>query len=317
MKIFDLVSPLCFVASADSLSLRSQSRGQEVIEPYNNHFLEAPALDLKSVKIPEVSPNDWMNFEQSLVQSAYSRYIDSDSIKSSTDFLESQFRELGLDVSLDRFPTPGGDGKRVTSNVIGRLTGSTSESVLMGAHYDDLPIEGEAPGADDNASGVATLLSVARALAGFKPKRNIIFVAFSGEEQGMIGSGHFVYSAAPNMDITSAIIMDQNGNPGKSRGVILESVGKSQRDFHIIDTIADSMDGSLTRPVVNYNGFGSDHVPLANAGIPSVLVIERENMKFAKTYGHTSRDDLSNIDPVFGSGIANTVLRAVVRLAME
>lgn len=296
------------------ISVRDSSTGAELIEPYTNHNLAAPSGHLRRPRSSMILPVNWMNLEEGLVNSADSRHVNNPSIDSSARFITDKFAEVGLVVQIDEF-TPPGSSKPI-KNIVGKLVGSSSESVLVGAHYDDLPSTGPAPGADDNASGVATLLSVAEALSGSKPKRNIIFVAFSGEEQGTLGSSHFAEILAPTMNIKDAIILDQNGNPGSSRRVILEALGKSDENQRIIDTLADSMDADLTRPVVNYQGFGSDHVPLSHAGIPSVLVIESENMKFAKEYGHTARDDLSHIDASYGSSIAQTVLEAVTRLAM-
>jgi aminopeptidase-like protein len=313
MKIFCwlFLSPLV-LTYVKSVRVRD---GQEVIERYINNNSAAPYRNLRLLKIPDITPTDWISYENNVVHSAFSRYSVGESIGSTANFIESNLRVLGFDVEFDYFAAYEGGEPKQLKNIYGRLLGSIPETILIGAHYDDLPSSGPAPGADDNASGVATMLSVARSLSGFKPKRNIVFVAFSAEEQGTIGSTHFAEKIAPTMNIVSAIILDQNGNPGATRSIIMESVGKSDSNLRIIDTIADSLDKSLNGAVVNYKGFGSDHVPLANKGIPAVLVIERENMQFASKYGHTSRDDLSNIDGSFGSGIANTVLETVVRLA--
>lgn len=315
MKILGwaFLSPFAF-EFGHCVSVRAGSSNSEVIEPYTNRNLAAPSRSLRSIRVPDITPADWMTYEEGIVKSASSRFLTSDSITSAADFIESNLRVLGYDVEFDAFepPIPGKPAK----NIIGRRVGATSETVLIGAHYDDLPSSGPAPGADDNASGVATLLSVARALSSLRPKRNIVFVAFSGEEQGMVGSAHFARSVAPGMNIVASIILDQDGNPGTSRSLILESVGETEDNLRLMDTIADSMDKNLGTPVVNFKGFGSDHVSMSSAGIPAVLAIERDNMKFAKEYGHTSRDDLSVIDDTFGSAIANTILQAVVRLAM-
>jgi Zn-dependent M28 family amino/carboxypeptidase len=179
---------------------------------------------------------------------------------------------------------------------------------------------GSSPGADDNASGVATLLSVARVLSQSSTpyKRNIIFVAFSGEEQGLIGSSHFAEKRAPSMNIKSAIILDQDGNPGRDWGIIFESVGSNTGQLKIIDTLAESTDKKIGNVSTSYDGFGSDHVSLTEIGhIPSVLVIERDNMEFAKEYGHTSNDTIAHVDPIYGSAIARTVAEAIARLAND
>merc|ERR1719408_387439 len=108
-------------------------------------------------------------------------------------------------------------------NVIGRLEGTEKphEYVVLGAHYDSVPYTGAAPGADDNGSGVAALLLAAEALAKFPHKRSILFVSFSGEEEGLLGSRAFVQDQvktdSKNM-MKGAIIMDQIGFTRSAKG---------------------------------------------------------------------------------------------------
>ena len=114
-----------------------------------------------------------------------------------------------------------GRGRSTLRNVIGVLPGSKAEwkgqSALLTAHYDHLGLgwpdvhkgdEGKLhPGADDNASGVAVLLELAKALAsGEKPQRTIVFVAFAGEEAGLLGSKHYVEHPAFPLDKTIGVI---------------------------------------------------------------------------------------------------------------
>ena len=101
---------------------------------------------------------------------------------------------IGTDVVRQKAPA---------GNVVGILEGSDtvlkSQAIVLGAHYDHLGVGGEGslapregeihPGADDNASGVAGLLELARTLsASPRPKRTVVFIAFSGEEEGLLGS---------------------------------------------------------------------------------------------------------------------------------
>jgi hypothetical protein len=96
--------------------------------------------------------------------------------------------------------TSGKDRTLVARNVAGVLAGSdpklATEAVVLGAHLDHLGIVGGAvhPGADDNASGVAALLEIARAVASSRerPKRSLVFVFWTGEEEGKFGSAHWV-----------------------------------------------------------------------------------------------------------------------------
>ena len=139
-------------------------------------------------------------------------------LAAAADRLERELKAIGLAPGGDggsyrqRFTLEKGpDGKPVELvNVIGVLPGTKPEwkeqAVLVSAHYDHLGLgwpdahAGDAgklhPGADDNASGVAVLLELARAMAsGEKPQRSIVFALFSGEEAGLRGSK--AYAARP------------------------------------------------------------------------------------------------------------------------
>ncbi len=101
-----------------------------------------------------------------------------------------------------------------TYNVIGLLTGSDptlrGEAVLVDAHYDHLPSNGQYsyPGANDNCSGTAALLELARAFAagGGAPKRSILFVAFGAEENGLLGAYHYVREPVVPLSLTRAVV---------------------------------------------------------------------------------------------------------------
>jgi hypothetical protein len=75
-------------------------------------------------------------------------------------------------------------------NVIGRLPGLTSREIVIGGHIDSA--SPEIPGADDDASGVAVTLELARIFGQAKHESSLVFVAFCGEESGLVGSRHFV-----------------------------------------------------------------------------------------------------------------------------
>ena len=118
-------------------------------------------------------------------------------------WLERQFRRIGLLKLGDTYgkPLTGSDGK-TGRNMIGMLPGSKTTGrdkyIVVGAHYDHLGQIGKQvfPGADANASGVVAMINVAEMLAALKDygkthSHNIIFVAFDGKEQGMIGSKTF------------------------------------------------------------------------------------------------------------------------------
>ena len=107
-------------------------------------------------------------------------------------------------------------------NVVGTLAGSDpvlrGEAVVIGAHMDHLGMAGKTvyPGADDNASGVAALLEIARAFADSKdrPKRTLVFAFWTGEEEGKLGSGYWVKHPLWPLARTKAYLnLDMIGHP--------------------------------------------------------------------------------------------------------
>src|SRR5690606_32635139 len=117
-------------------------------------------------------------------------------------------------------------GQRTRRNVVATIRGATrpDETVLVGAHYDSrnkqiADFRGPAPGADDNASGTAALLELARSLAADRPGRSVHLVAFSGEEQGLIGSRAYARACGDEgLSITLMVNLDMIGHPMDADG---------------------------------------------------------------------------------------------------
>ncbi|HKO61577.1 MAG TPA: M20/M25/M40 family metallo-hydrolase [Pyrinomonadaceae bacterium] len=135
-------------------------------------------------------------------------------------------------------------------NVIGVLEGSDPslkhETIVIGAHYDHLGRGGEgslAPepgevhhGADDNASGTAAVLELARIFAAHRPRRTIVFAAFSGEEEGLLGSNYYVNNPPVPLANTIAMInMDMIGRM-KENKLVIGGVGTASEWRSIIET---------------------------------------------------------------------------------
>ena len=164
-------------------------------------------------------------------------------------------------------------------NVVGILPGSDpklkNEAIVIGAHYDHLGRGGEgsgslAPrageihhGADDNASGVAGLIELARMLSSQKLRRTMVFIAFSGEEEGLIGSNYYVNHPVVLLANTVAMInMDMIGRM-KEKSLIVGGVGTAQEWRSLIDT-GNAVEGMT----VSLNGPGADRT--MTSGIPVV-----------------------------------------------
>ena len=182
--------------------------------------------------------------------------------------------DLNLTIDIVRNEVPA-------YNVIGMLEGSDpilkKEVIIIGAHYDHLGRGGEgsgslAPaygeihhGADDNASGTAGVLELARLFIEQKPKRTILFMAFGGEEEGLLGSNYYVnHPLLPLANTIAMINMDMIGRM-KDRRLIIGGVGtaKEWRDIMAADT---EKPFQLT---LNEDGFGpSDHSSFYARQIP-------------------------------------------------
>lgn len=132
--------------------------------------------------------------------------------------------------------TVTGDERLIWSrNVMGVVRGSDSklrdDVVIIGAHMDHLGRSGETiyPGADDNASGVAALIEIAKAFAasGHAPRRTLIFAFWTGEEEGKLGSGHYVRHPAWPLERTSVYLnLDMIGHPwtaGELKALVTDS----------------------------------------------------------------------------------------------
>ena len=192
-------------------------------------------------------------------------------------------RTLSISVNVVRHESP-------SFNVIGILPGSDSklkdETIVIGAHYDHLgrggegslaPREGEIHhGADDNASGVAGLIELAHMLStqNPKPRRTIVFIAFSGEEEGLIGSSYYVnHPVVPLTNTVSMINMDMIGRL-KERKLIVGGIGTAQewRSMVDADNSVQGMTVSLNAPRREAVATGKGPIVLGANGQPVVTM---------------------------------------------
>ncbi len=161
-------------------------------------------------------------------------------------------------------------------NVLFLLPGSDparqEEVVILGAHRDHFGRQAGLlfAGADDNASGTAVLLEVARVLiqSGLKPERSILFLSFSGEEQGLLGSK--LYIAQPVFPLQRTVAMINVDHAGIGNGRL--TVGVTGFDQSVA-ALAGQTAGLADK--LDLFGFfpGGDHVPFKEAGIPTITVV--------------------------------------------
>lgn len=212
--------------------------------------------------------------------------------------------------------------RSLTRNVLGRLPGSgdgAAEAIVVGAHYDHLGLgmgasldpapEGKLhAGADDNASGVSGVLELARRLSSQPRRRSILFAAFAAEEEGTLGSSHFV--KAPPLPLEKVAAM-----------VNLDMVGRLRQD-------SVSVQGTGTSPVwaklleeanaplglklkTTEGGYGpSDHSPFYAAGRPVLFFFTGSHEDY-----HRPSDTADKINAAGIARVDDLVGGVVARLA--
>jgi hypothetical protein len=182
------------------------------------------------------------------------------------------------------------------ANVVGVLPGADTARVLViGAHYDHLGYGGEnslAPnehvphvGADDNASGVAAMLGVARTLArqaraGRRPAHTLVFCAFTGEEIGLVGSSHFVDDPPlPLERVETMLNMDMVGRL-KDDKLIVMGVGTAPEFPGLVDAVNAGFHFQL-KPTPD--GFGpSDHSSFYKRKVPVLMLFTGAHTDYHK-----------------------------------
>lgn len=220
-------------------------------------------------------------------------------------------------------------------NIYAEQAGSDPKAgkILLGAHYDTVEA---APGADDNATAVATLLEAARQLANQPIRRTLQLVFFDLEEQGLLGSQAFL-KMVPANQVQGAVILDMVGyscdepgcqtyppllpiQPPTDRGNFLAALG-DQGHAELLESFIQPTQIEappiLTLTIPTFGGLApdlvrSDHAPFWDKGIGAVLITDTAN--FRNPHYHQASDTLETINPGFFVGSAQIVINAVARL---
>jgi Zn-dependent M28 family amino/carboxypeptidase len=210
--------------------------------------------------------------------------------------------------------------KSVSHNVVAVIQGTKrpEENIIYSAHWDHLgigePVKGDSiyNGAVDNATGVAALLELAAAFQKLpvKPERSIVFVSFTAEEQGLLGSESYAkHPVYPVNKTVADINMDMMGLAGKTKDVIIFGYGQSDlEDYAAVS--AKKQGRVIVKDPVPSTGlyYRSDHFNFAKVGIPSLFTGSgvdnvahgrewglKQAEEFTKSRYHSPQDEFSTI----------------------
>lgn len=203
-------------------------------------------------------------------------------------YVARKFESYGYDVSIQKFSVDGG----ISRNVIARWPGSVEHPLAIGGHIDSVP---ESPGANDNASGVATILEAARLAAGKKQMRYVTWVAFGAEEYGTDGTHHD----------GSAVYVKRMGKEGRDRspgGISVDMVADGKPLLTGSSGIGPRVLGRMVYGRITRNSKiamkyytlcdCSDHGPFEHAGIPAAYMYSGPEPDY-----HSPSDRVPNLQP--------------------
>jgi Zn-dependent M28 family amino/carboxypeptidase len=222
------------------------------------------------------------------------RQTGTDGEKKAANYIAKRFKDLGLtakgtknfhqefsfipktDPHAEVTFTKNEDGTITGRNVIGYINNDAKNTIVIGAHYDHLGYGGDGSlfrdsikaihnGADDNASGTAVMLDLARKLNTTNTNNNYLFIAFSGEEMGLLGSNYFVKNPTINTKAISYMInMDMVGRLKKDSALAVYGTGTSPIFKQVLKA-----HNTKFKLIENESGVGpSDHTSFYLADIP-------------------------------------------------
>ncbi|WP_456441793.1 M28 family peptidase [Psychroserpens sp.] len=246
------------------------------------------------------------------------RQTGSDGEKAAADYIALRFKNLGLEAKGTKqyfqsfsfkpktdphqevnYIVKDGDSTITGTNVIGFLDNKAENTIIIGAHYDHLGFGAEGSlfkgesqeihnGADDNASGVAVMLNLVEKLKEKNTGNNYLFMAFSGEEMGLLGSNYFTKN--PTIDLTKAnfmLNMDMVGRLKQDSTLAVYGVGTSP----ILKQVVKA-NNSKFKIIQKESGVGpSDHTSFYNSDIPVLHLFTGQHEDY-----HKPGDDIEKLN---------------------
>ena len=261
------------------------------------------------------------------------RGLGTEELDKAAQYIGDQFKAAGLQPAGDDgtffqiwTQNVGKEGKLFSfKNVIGIIPGTNEklagQSVVLSAHYDHLGLgwpdvrKGNTGknhyGADDNASGVAVMIELAKLMGKTdKPKRTIVFAAFSGEEAGLVGSRYYVknYIEFPADKVIANLNLDTVGRLFGKKLLVLN--GSSAKEWKFIFMGTDYVTGIPTS-MVQQQLDASDQVAFIEAGVPAVQLFSGPEEDY-----HKPTDTFDKID---GDGMVKVaaVTKEVIQYLAE
>ncbi|MFD2639096.1 M20/M25/M40 family metallo-hydrolase [Piscibacillus salipiscarius] len=295
-KIFSLVMVAMFLATVPFYGTLAGGNGGESDQAFDNKVV-------KRVKVDNIY--DHVSY---LSEEIGPRGAGTEGELQTVEYLKEQFESYGYEnVQVHEFTFNSFSGEEITSYNVEAVkepmkNHDTGQTVVVGAHHDSVP---HGPGANDDASGTAALLELARVYANTPTDTTIKFVAFGAEEYGLWGSRKYA-EAMTEEEVESTVAMFQLDMVGSAdAGDLVMFTANGEKNM-VTDLGAAA--GSRVSELVPYSELGrSDHVPFHNLGIPAALFIHTPLEPWYHTEDdvieYISKDKLKDVANIVGAAI--------------
>jgi len=295
---------------AYALSRQSPVENNDKI-PYAHDLTAASFDDIVEGMLEQVSPSTFMSYEVNLTANG-PRPTESANCIAAAAYIYDQFESFGLSVRYAHWDNGGYSSDNVEATING-TNESSDEIYIICAHYDTVSA---GPGADDDTSGTVAVLMAAMIMSQYQFNHTIKFVAFSGEEQGLLGSAVYASQAASadwnivgvlNCDMISYAITTSDGN----NLIVYENTASEWLYTYTFNINAEySGDTQLT---LHHGGstWGSDHNSFWDEGYDALFYFE-----YTETpYYHTAQDTIAHINMSYAVKNIKLVLATLAELA--
>jgi len=236
------------------------------------------------------------------LQNFRTRNSHHDSIGKAAQYVYNKFLEFGLDHVYYSYPGQDPWGEFKAKNIVGIKYGQTDTAFIICGHLDATAgnpygSENVAPGADDNGSGSAGVLTAAKVMANYNFRHEIRFICFVGEEQGLIGSGTYADSCAnAQSKIRGVYNMDMICHRDQGNVEDLDADDNNHLpSAYLSDTLIHFGSVYVSElPIIERHlggGASSDHASLQEAGYPAILTID-DAVIGANPYIHSTADTI-------------------------
>jgi Zn-dependent M28 family amino/carboxypeptidase len=222
-----------------------------------------------------------------------SRHKNHDGNEAAKQYIENTLSGYELQVSIQ-------ERGKTLQNVIAVQPGSTNPDAIfvIGAHYDSKPDSSRAPGADDNASGVAAVIEAARILSQYETRFTIIYALWDEEEVGLLGSQYHAEIAYENQQqIQGVINLDMIGWDSDNDHVTVLNEDENVVSVIMVRRALELIEdwGLDLIPVVTQRRFASDHIVFREYGIGAICISEDFIDDFNENW-HTTDDRVENMN---------------------